>query len=621
MKNTEVSDLSCTGTASLNSLVVLGDTNFSSLSIENQLNAPNASFTTMQSETINASSSNIENLNVSGSISTKSLQVSDPIDFSSGVSGAIGTFQSLVVDMATVLKRKLTVGTLQENGDLIVNGQTQTQQLIVNEQCSVNGDLTVVSNSNLNSVSTNNLEVNGSSTFQSAAEFESSVTAASLVVSGQALMSQMTINDIQANGQCTLQQVHTSRLTASNGINTSTITVGSDSFFNGNVTMDSGANINTLTVSNDSTLNGDVTVGTQETPKNLSVSGVLSAKTLELTDPLDFSQGITTVGIGSFGSIEAGGLSKINELLISGIVQMDNTAIFTSLADFRSDVTIQSLQVSGDTVVNKLTSSVFDSSEIEANRLVVKGQTFVDSLTVNESAAFADSVFMSSLVNINTLNVEQQSTFSGNVAVGTQQARRNMSVSGSTSLNSLQVSGSTQFSDQVNVGTSEQQRDLVVEGNISCKNINASESVVTQGLTTVAQFLSETEPVALSNKTFFVADTFKTSIFIDSTVPQYHMFSVFNKSSSKLNIQVYFNNEFDSFSAETKINVSKFRAIRKAGDIVTQLEISPAFSSILFGISSYRTVSIMFFIQPDETDPSQNIAVFQSNDFVDGITH
>jgi len=364
-----------------------------------------------------------------------------------------------------------------------------------------------------------------------------------------------------------------------------------------------------------------ITVGTQETPKNLSVSGVLSAKTLELTDPLDFSQGITTVGIGSFGSIEAGGLSKINELLISGIVQMDNTAIFTSLADFRSDVTIQSLQVSGDTVVNKLTSSVFDSSEIEANRLVVKGQTFVDSLTVNESAAFADSVFMSSLVNINTLNVEQQSTFSGNVAVGTQQARRNMSVSGSTSLNSLQVSGSTQFSDQVNVGTSEQQRDLVVEGNISCKNINASESVVTQGLTTVAQFLSETEPVALSNKTFFVADTFKTSIFIDSTVPQYHMFSVFNKSSSKLNIQVYFNNEFDSFSAETKINVSKFRAIRKAGDIVTQLEISPAFSSILFGISSYRTVSIMFFIQPDETDPSQNIAVFQSNDFVDGITH
>lgn len=324
-KNVQVTELSCTGkitcqdSADIVNLTVLDSAILGSAVIIREIICPSAT---------------LDSLNVSGNLKTKSIEITDPITFDQGFSSkGLVSFESINVSGQTQLD-ELIVGTTEKNANLKVNGNTITEQLIVNSTCNINGNFTVVAESDLHTVKMNQLTVNGMSTFSSNATFNSGIQSEILTVTSQASIDSTTTKSLSVTQLSNLNQVQASSLTTTNGIDTNTITVGSTTTLNGLVNMNASANINVLNVSNDSTFNGNISIGTQEIPKNLTVSGVLSTKTLEVTDPINFGSGISTTGSLTVegtsqlkGQVDVGTLQQPSDLNVSGSLKTSGLSV------------------------------------------------------------------------------------------------------------------------------------------------------------------------------------------------------------------------------------------------------------------------------------------------------
>jgi len=153
-----------------------------------------------------------------------------------------------------------------------------------------------------------------------------------------------------------------------------------------------------------------VNVGSLVSPKDLTVSGKLKAKTIEVEEgfDFDFSSGITTEGI-----IKGGFLEIENDSNLAGNV---NIGTSSSLKD-----------------------------------LNVSGNTRTASLQVIGSTSLASNASVAGSLSSQTLKVLGVSSLDGETNVfGNLNAYSNLNVSENTSLQSLQVTGNSVFTEKAN---------------------------------------------------------------------------------------------------------------------------------------------------------------------------
>jgi len=231
------SDINSQATLSTNNLTVASSSQMMSTTIDTlQVNG---------STTVSDVTSSVINNN--GSLITGALNVSTTSSFNGDIS--IGTTE---IPANADVSGVLTTKTLQVTDPINVNGLT------VSGATQLNGALTVVSDSNLNNVTLNNLTANGLVNFQANVDFNGGITSSILNVTGTSNFQDIIANNIQLQGSLPsiLQNVNTTNIMNTNDISTSNITVGASSTLQGIVTATSGINTSTLSVTNNISAGG-----------------------------------------------------------------------------------------------------------------------------------------------------------------------------------------------------------------------------------------------------------------------------------------------------------------------------------------------------------------------------
>ena len=224
-----------------------------------------------------------------------------------------------------------------------------------------------------------------------------------------------------------------------------------------------------LEIANNSELKGNVNVGSLVSPKDLTVSGKLKAKTIEVEEgfDFDFSSGITTEGAIKGNSLEiannselkgnvnVGSLVSPKDLTVSGKLKAKTIEVEEGFDfDFSSGITTEGIIKGGFLEIendSNLAGNVNIGTSSSLKDLNVSGNTRTASLQVIGSTSLASNASVAGSLSSQTLKVLGVSSLDGETNVfGNLNAYSNLNVSENTSLQSLQVTGNSVFTEKAN---------------------------------------------------------------------------------------------------------------------------------------------------------------------------
>ena len=435
---------------------------------------------------INGNTRLVGNLQLVGSLSASS---NASVGGALTVYGSTNLNDSLIVGGQSILSRLTVSGPANLNGGLVVNNAPAqfNQNVTIGaggaaRSLTVNGNITVTGNANLNTVSLASLTVTGANvqgtsfTVSGTALFNSSLTVAqNFSVNGDSRLGNVNIGSGNGGGS-RLLRVYGTFETFGNATVSNNLTVRGVSNLGGDVLVGAPDALRNLTVWGDTNLNGNVSVGKQQLPRNLTVWGELSVAGSANLKSISV-QDLRVNGGTQLNTLTVQGAARLTQPVVIGggeprpnqiLTVAGNATVGGSLS--AGATTLSQLTVNGVSTLNG-TVTVGNNSDLQVSRDVIIAR----GLNVGNDAVLQGA-----------LTVTGNSTLIGQVAVET-----NLRVDQETLLNTLTVTDNSRFRGNVTVGAPEESRSLEIKGDLILSN-NGAFVVSDAGINTpTAAFMFE----------------------------------------------------------------------------------------------------------------------------------